>query len=99
MADSIVPIRSEADAAEEAEKRQEQAKQLRMVYGRVFGSPDGMSILADLQARFGWKDGVELPSFQPGLRSEDAIHRDGMKEPIRYISRMVNAGQNKPNEA
>ena len=91
----IVPIRSEADAAEEAEKRQEAAKQLRMAYGRVFGTPDGQTILEDLQARYGWRDGVELPCYQAGIKPEDAIHRDGCKEPVRYISRMIRAGQPK----
>lgn len=93
------PIKDAQDAAKEEEKRQEQARQLRMAYGRLFGSPDGQRVLADLQARYGWKDGVELPCYTPGMQATDAIHRDGMKEPVRYISRMSNAGQPNPNEA
>ena len=90
------PIRTDAEAQEQRERIAEEQKQLRMLYGRVFGSPDGQRVLADLQTRFGWKDGVELPCFTPGLRSEDAIHRDGMKEPVRHISRMIRAGEPNP---
>lgn len=90
------PIKTAAEAAQQKEDMAEAAKQLRLAYGRVFGTPDGQRVLADLQARFGWKDGIELPCFTPGLRPEDAIHRDGMKEPVRHISRMIRAGE--PNQ-
>lgn len=82
-----------------AERRTESQKQLRLAYGRVFETPDGKAILEDLQARYGWKGGIELPSYTPQATAESAIHRDGMKEPVRHILRMVNAGQPKPEEA
>lgn len=93
------PITTEADAKREAEKRKEAANQTRMAYGRVFGTPDGERILADLQAAFGWREGVETSAYRPDLAPEAAIHRDGQRDPIRHILRMINAGKPKPNEA
>lgn len=95
----VTPIRTDADAAAQAEKMAEDKRQHRMLYGRVFGTPDGKRVLADLMKRYGWdEDGVELACFQPGMAPTDAIHRDGMKEPVRYISRMI-AGKTNPTEA
>jgi hypothetical protein len=73
----------------EREKRDEEAKQLRLAYGRIFGSEDGKLVMADLKRRYGWRDGVEMPCYTSGLCSNDFIHREGMREPVRYILRLL----------
>ena len=87
----------------EREAREEQAKQLRLAYGRIFGSQDGQLILADLKKRYGFgRGGVELPCYVPLMAPNDFIPRDGMREPVRYILRQItpNDGEHtQPNEA
>lgn len=89
-------ITSEAEAAlllADKEARDEAKRQLLMAYGRFANSEDGRLIIGDLMKRYGWStEGIERPCFQPGMQPEDAIHRDGMKEPVRHILAMSNLG-------
>lgn len=71
------------------EKRKDNAKQLRMSYARLFASEDGRRIMDDLKRRYGWQNDVELPCYQPNMTNNDFIHREGMREPIRYILRQM----------
>lgn len=84
----MIPDEAKPDATAK-EKREEEAKQLRLAYGRIFGSMDGQLVLADLKKRYGWRDGVELPCYTSGLSANDFIHREGMREPVRYILRQT----------
>jgi len=76
----------------------EEKQQLRMAYARLFASADGLAVLADLQAQFGWRDGVERSTYQFGIAPNDFIHRDGAKEPVRHILRQISPidGELKP---
>jgi hypothetical protein len=67
-----------------------EAKQLRMSYGMLFGSEHGKRVLEDLKRRYGFSpDGTELPIYSPGLDAMTTTHRDGMREPVRHILRMT----------
>lgn len=83
------PIRNDEDAAAQLERRREQDKQLSLAYNRLFKTVDGSLILDNLMNRYGWQDGVEAPSYRLGSSSTDTAARDGMKEPVRYILRML----------
>ena len=76
----------------------EEKQQLRMAYARLFASVDGLAVLADLQAQFGWRDGVERSTYQFGIAPNDFIHRDGAKEPIRHILRQIGPINGEPKQ-
>lgn len=73
----------------EPEAQGDEKKELRAAWNRLMNSEDGRKCLADLQRRYGWKDGVELPSYQANMPPNDFIHRDGMKDVVRYILRQI----------
>lgn len=85
-------IETPEEAEQQRERREEKERQLGLAYGRFGASEDGRLILADLMRRFGWKNGIEAPCYHTGITPEDAIHRDGMKEPVRYILSMSGKG-------
>ncbi len=75
---------------EEAQKRQEAAKQLRFAYARLFASADGQVVLEDLKRQFGfYPNGLEKSTYTPGLPPNDFIHRDGAKQPVRHILKQI----------
>ena len=96
------PVKTKADAEAQEEQIANKRIQARQAYARLFSSPDGKVVLADLMEAFGWREGVELPCYKPGINDNDSSHRDGMKEPVRRILRMSGLGiviENKnPNE-
>ena len=65
--------------------------ELKAKYSRVFGSIEGQDVLDDLQAQFGFRDGIELKSYQPQMSANDVIARDAAKQGILYIFRMLGA--------
>jgi len=83
-------IPEDTSIAEKKEKRAEAAKQLRMAYARLFASVDGQTVLADLLDQFGfYPNRIEKPTYQFGLPPDDFIHKDGVKQPVRYILRQI----------
>lgn len=99
MADKSQTITSREQAEAQAEQKQEAKKQLAMAYGRFLDSENGKLIMADLLKRYGFDEhGIELPIHTPGIGERDTAHRDGMREPVRYLMRMGNKHPLNPNE-
>lgn len=75
----------------EAAARDHAAK-VRTAYCRVFESEGGKLVLSDLLQKFGFtSDGIENPSYTPGLDAAQVAHREGMKEPVRHILASIRA--------
>lgn len=79
-------IPEDINDSKEREAREEAAKQLRMAYSRLFDSLDGQTVLADLLHQFGFlPNRIEKSTYVFGIPPDDFIHRDGSKQPVRYI--------------
>lgn len=73
--------RRPATPAEAAEAEREKARRFR----RVFGSPEGQEVLADLLRR----TGVLLPSYGEGGDARADAYREGQRAVGLYLVRMV----------
>lgn len=52
----------------------------------MFEGEHGKIVLEDLLQKFGFtKDGIENPSYRPGMDAQEVAHTEGMKEPVRHI--------------
>lgn len=95
-------IQSPEEAAEQVARNKERENQLKQAYSRFLESEDGQNIMEDLMGRYGWRNGMEMPTYRTGMTSMDASHRDGMKEPIRHIlamaGKVIVIKSNNPNE-
>ena len=76
---------SQVDAQEARELSSEARKQLCLDYAGCFAGTRGEKVLAHLKKMFGFS----RPSAIAGGRSEDVWLREGMKQPIYHIDRML----------
>ena len=60
-------------------------RSLKTVYDRVFASPDGQLIMADLEARFG---GTTLKKVEKVIDPHASIAAAGCREVLLYIQQM-----------
>ena len=74
---------------EQEEQREHKAYELRIAFGQTFGSEAGKVVLKALQDQFGWRDGIEQPSWRPGMDFQNTTFNEGTKEVVRHIMAML----------
>jgi hypothetical protein len=85
-----------APSAEETQKAEIAAQELRASYAIAFGGEHGVKVLANLKKTFGWQGNVERPSAHRGERVEDVFLTEGGKEVVRHILAMIEAAPDRP---
>jgi len=80
---------TEAELIADAAKREVQRNQLRHDYAETFSGERGERVLEDLFQRYGFREGVELPSYRVGADHANMAFIEGQKEVVRHILRMT----------
>jgi|GEM_PF-3172998 len=86
----------EADLAAEAAKREVERNQRRHDYAETFSGERGERVLEDLLQRYGFRDGVELPSYRVGADHANMAFIEGQKEVVRHIIRTIGQSIKQP---
>tara|TARA_R110000868_G_scaffold151117_3_gene374735 strand:- start:14590 stop:14922 length:333 start_codon:yes stop_codon:yes gene_type:complete len=70
----------EANYSKEAQRSKAEIDSLMGAYKRLFATPDGQTVMADLRRRF-----VDVPIARPGQDPQHAFFREGRRSAIAFI--------------
>lgn len=89
--DALAAVEASREAA--IARANEEAVRVAAAYKRVFSSPDGQIVFADLRRRF-----VDCPIARPGHGSEHAFFREGRRSAVAFIFQMTEGDHGRTRE-